>query len=175
MESVPYPMKENHTTFHKVRIKWHWVSASITTEHRTLSNKDTRGVAAFQREAQTQLNLWDRRLMHQGRSCISRVTTVRHHTEKLFYTSFLLIIFHNVTPAVIPGVGLRDGKDPTENTSYRKKVSLRVQQLQMKCCSLNNNPDDDDKDKHNIVIRLGNKVVWSSWRVFPLCWVRMIR
>lgn len=42
--------KKNHTTFHKVRIKWHGVSASITVEDRTLSNKDTGGTAAFQRE-----------------------------------------------------------------------------------------------------------------------------
>lgn len=42
--------KKNHTTFHKVRIKWHGVSASITVEDRILSNKDTGDTAAFQRE-----------------------------------------------------------------------------------------------------------------------------
>lgn len=52
-ESVKYPpekQNKKHTTFHKVRIKWHGVSASITVEDRTLSNKDTGGTAAFQRE-----------------------------------------------------------------------------------------------------------------------------
>lgn len=41
---------KNHTTFHKVRIRWHGVSASITVEACALSNKDTGGTAAFQRE-----------------------------------------------------------------------------------------------------------------------------
>lgn len=43
--------------------------------------------------------------MHQGQACISRVATARHHTEKMFYPSFLVIISHNETPALNPSGG----------------------------------------------------------------------
>ena len=79
--------------------------------------------------------------MHQGRSCFSRVTTARPHTgERKKWSAFLVIIFHNGTPALILRGGLKDvviqwerpPKEKSRSASRSWSVSVTVQQRRMK-------------------------------------------
>lgn len=99
---------KNHTTFHKVRIKWHRVSAFITAEDHTHSNKDTGGTAACSERRINRKKSTERvttRIVLHFKGDNSKTSNWKKKTISFF---FLVIIFYNDTPALIPRRGLID-------------------------------------------------------------------